>query len=72
MPAIIGSIQLINIGGGVVNFGDTLNIAPKSNTKQNQGSGSGNIGGLSITNNGFSATNAVDPDLVDQSSGQNN
>ncbi|WP_033829561.1 spore germination protein [Bacillus andreraoultii] len=72
MPAIIGSIQLVNIGGGVVNFGDTLNIAPKTTTKQNQGSGSGNVGGFTITNNGFSATNSVDPDLIDQPATQNN
>ncbi|WP_368986861.1 spore germination protein [Caldifermentibacillus hisashii] len=72
MPAIIGSIQIVNIGDGIVNFGDTLNIAPKSNSKLIQGSGSGNVGGISITNNGFNATNAVDPDPVDQPSGQNN
>lgn len=72
MPAIIGSIQVVNVGGGVVNFGDTLNISPKSNSKSNQGSGSGNTGGFNITNNAFNATNAVDPDIIDQPAGQNN
>ena len=72
MPAIIGSIQLVNIGGGVVNFGDTLNIAPKSNSKTSAGSGSALTGAINVTNNGFNATNSIDPDVVDQPSGQNN
>ena len=72
MPAIIGSIQVVNVGGGVVNFGDSLNVSPKSNTKTNQGSGASNISAFTVTNNWFNATNAVDPDIVDQPSGQNN
>lgn len=72
MPAIIGSLNLANIGGGVVNFGDSLNIAPKSTAKTAQGSGSTLIGAFVITNNGFSATNAIDPDVVDQPTAQTN
>ena len=66
MPAIVGSIQIVTVGGGVVNFGDTLNISPKSVGKENTGSGSGNIGTFVVTNNGFNAVNAFDPDVVDQ------
>jgi len=66
MPAIIGSIQIVNIGGGVVNFGDALNISPKSNSKSNEGSGSVNTAGIVITNNGFSSTNTIDQDAIDQ------
>ncbi|WP_062352142.1 spore germination protein [Bacillus kwashiorkori] len=72
MPAIIGSLQLNNVEGGVVNFGDALNIAPKSNTKINEGSGSSNTANFIITNNALSATNAFDPDIVDQPSTANN
>jgi spore germination protein PF len=71
MPSIIGTIQLVNVGGGVVNFGDTLNIAPKTNTKTFEGSGSSNVGGFIVTNNGLSTTNTLDSDAVDQPSGQN-
>lgn len=72
MPAIIDAINLANIGGGVVNFGDSLNIAPKSTSKTNQGSGSTLISAFAISNNGFSATNAIDPDVVDQPTAQTN
>ncbi|WAA08692.1 spore germination protein [Fervidibacillus albus] len=72
MPAIIGNVQILNISGGIVNFGDALNIAPKSNSKTNDGSGSSNTGGLVITNNGFNATNAFDPDVLDQPNAANN
>jgi len=66
MPAIIGSIQIWNVTGGAINFGDSLNVSPKSNSKTNQGSGSGNSGAIVITNNGLSATHSKDPDVVDQ------
>lgn len=72
MPSIIGSIQIMNVGSGVVNFGDSLNIAPKSNSKINEGSGSSNTGGFIVTNNGLSATNALDPDVADQPAVANN
>lgn len=72
MPAIIGSIQVANIGGGVVNFGDSLNISPNTTSKTNQGSGSSLTGAFVMTNNGFNATNAIDPDLIDQPSAQKN
>lgn len=68
MPAIIGNLQIINVGGGVVNFGDTFNISPKTNAKTYDGSGSSNTGAFIVTNNGLSSTNTIDKDLVDQPS----
>lgn len=66
MPAIIGPVQVINIGGGVVQFGDSLFISPKSASKSMSGSGAGNTGGFVITNNIISGTNTLDSNLVDQ------
>ncbi len=66
MPAIIGPVQIFNVSGGSVQFGDTLFISPKSASKSAHGSGSGNTGGFIITNNGLSGTNTLDSNLVDQ------
>lgn len=71
MPSIIGSVKIANVTGGVVNFGDTLNISPKSNSKTSNGSGSVITGIFNVANNGFNATNAIDPDVVDQPAVQN-
>lgn len=68
MPSIIGSIQVVNVGGGVINFGDSLNIAPKNVSKSHSGAGAANTGGFIITNNGISFNNAIDPDVSDQAS----
>ncbi len=72
MPAIVGPVQIINIGGGNVQFGDALNISPKSNSKTTSGSGGGNTGGLIVANNGISATNHFDTNLIDQPNVGNN
>ncbi|MDZ5470270.1 spore germination protein [Bacillus sp. 31A1R] len=72
MPAIIGPVQIVNVGGGIVQFGDTLVISPKSNSKSTVGSGSLNTGGFIITNSGFSASNHVDTNLIDQPTVGNN
>lgn len=66
MPAIVGPIQFVNVGGGVVHIGDSLNIAPKSNSKSFNGSGGFNTGGFIVTNNGINATNTADANLIDQ------
>lgn len=67
MPAIIGPVQIFSIGsGGVAHFADALVISPKSNSKTNSGSGGFNTGGLIVANNGLSASNVVDTNLVDQ------
>lgn len=66
MPAIVGPVQINTVGGGVVQFGDTLFISPKSASKSTSGSGGGNTGGFIITNNLFSANNTLDTNLIDQ------
>ncbi|RKL69262.1 hypothetical protein CR203_04335 [Salipaludibacillus neizhouensis] len=65
MPSIVGSFK-INSNGGVINFGDTQNISPKSTTKSVSGSGAGNTGDFIVTNNGININNTADPDVVDQ------
>ncbi len=72
MPAFVGPVQIVNIGGGNVQFGDTLNISPKSNSKSASGSGAGNTGGFIVTNNGISCTNHFDTNLIDQPNIGNN
>lgn len=66
MPSIVGPITINSIGGGVVNFGDSLNVSPTSSSKTNAGSGAFNTGDWIVTNNGISVTNSVDPDVNDQ------
>ncbi|MBT2756449.1 spore germination protein [Mesobacillus foraminis] len=72
MPAIIGPVQIVNVGGGIVQFGDALYISPKSNSKTTEGQGSANTGGFIITNNGLSSSNVLDSSLVDQPTVGNN
>ncbi|ARI78068.1 spore germination protein [Halobacillus mangrovi] len=66
MPAIVGPISINSVGGGVVNFGDSFYLSPKSTSKTNSGSGALNTGNWIITNNGLSSTNPFDPDGADQ------
>lgn len=66
MPSITGPIK-INAVSGVFNVGDTLNIAPKDTSKTYAGSGSFSTGDFLQTNNGFSSTNTLDPDVSDSS-----
>ncbi len=72
MPAFVGPVQIINVGGGNVQFGDTLNVSPKSNSKTTLGSGGANTGGLVVANNGISSTNHFDTNLIDQPNVGNN
>jgi spore germination protein PF len=72
MPAIIGPVQIVNVGGGVVQFGDTVYISPKASTKTFLGSGGSNTGGLIVTTNGVSGTNVLDTKLIDQPIAGNN
>ncbi|WP_404350617.1 spore germination protein [Sutcliffiella horikoshii] len=66
MPAIVGPVAINSVGGGVINFGDSFYISPKSASKTSAGSGGFNTGNFVITNNGLSATNTIDPDINDQ------
>ncbi|WP_313800600.1 spore germination protein [Cytobacillus sp.] len=66
MPAITGPVQIINVSGGVVQFGDSAFISPKSSLKVVSGQGASNTGGFIITNNGLNASNVLDTNLIDQ------
>jgi spore germination protein PF len=59
MPAIIGPVQIINVGGGIVQFGDTVYISPKSSSKTFAGSGGFNTGGFIVTNSGLNGINRL-------------
>ncbi|MGX6442295.1 spore germination protein [Neobacillus sp. K501] len=72
MPAIIGPVQIINVSGGIVQFGDTVYISPKSAAKTFAGSGGFNTGAIIITASGLSGTNVLDTNLVDQPIAGNN
>lgn len=66
MPSLIlGSVN-INSNEGSVNFGDSLNVSPKSTSKSFSGSGGGNTGNCVLVNNGASATNTLDANVTDQ------
>ncbi|UOQ86550.1 spore germination protein [Gracilibacillus salinarum] len=71
MPSIVGPIKINSVGGGVINFGDSFYLSPKSASKSASGAGANNNGDFSNTNTGFNITNAVDPDAVDQVIGGN-
>lgn len=66
MPAFVGPVQIFNVGGGVVHFGDTVVISPKNSSKSFSGSGSNSTGGFIVTNSGFSGTTTLDTNLIDQ------
>ncbi|MFL0475752.1 spore germination protein [Priestia sp. 179-F W1.4 NHS] len=68
MPILIANVCIPNVTGGIVTFGDTYYVSPKSNTKSASGAGGGNTGIFVNTNSGVSGTNTVDPDVSDQNS----
>ncbi|HWJ77670.1 MAG TPA: spore germination protein [Niallia sp.] len=72
MPTIIGPVQIVNTGDGIVQFGDSLFISPKENSKATIGSGTGNQGAFVITNNPLNASNYTDGSIVDQPTTGNN
>lgn len=67
MPAIVGVVQVINIGSSsVFNIGDVYKIMPFATAKTFSGAGSFNTGdGLNVANH-YSSTNTYDQDLLDQ------
>jgi hypothetical protein len=66
MPCIVGNVKILSVGsGGVVQFGDALQVSPSSNSKSYAGAGSFLTGDLSRSNNAVSATNTNDPDVQD-------
>lgn len=66
MPAILQSLNLVNVGGGIVHFGDSVFKTPKAVEKTYGGSGGFNTGGFVISNSAVSSANVIDPNLVDQ------
>lgn len=66
MPALVGSVQILNAGSGVIQFGDSLVISPKLANKSVNGSGSGITGGLIFDTNGLSANSVIDINGIDQ------
>ncbi|PLT33827.1 spore germination protein [Bacillus sp. V5-8f] len=66
MPAIIGPVQVINISGGALQFGDTLSTSPKSSSKTYLGSGGYNLGAFVLSGSGISGTNVINANGVDQ------
>ncbi len=67
MPSIVlAPIKITNVSeDGVVIFGDTLQISPKSTSKAFAGSGGGNTGDFLQSNTLLSFTNTFDPDVLD-------
>lgn len=72
MPAVVGPIQILSVGGGVVQFGDAAWISPKSSSKTFAGSGGFNTGNFIVTNTALSGTNVLDANLIDQPMAGNN
>ncbi|MCB6949788.1 spore germination protein, partial [Roseburia faecis] len=68
MPAIVGPLQIYNVGSGIVHFGDTAVISPKTSSKTSTGSGSLSTSAFVITNNALSANNTANGSVVDQPS----
>ncbi|WP_243385783.1 spore germination protein [Bacillus kexueae] len=66
MPSIVGPIKINAVSGGVVNFGDSFYLSPKSASKSFSGSGVGNTGDVHMVNNGFSVTNSFNPAVNSQ------
>jgi spore germination protein PF len=65
-------VKIDTISGGVVQFGSSLFISPKSASKSTHGSGSTNTGVHITTINGQSTTTSVNSDLFDQPIVQDN
>jgi spore germination protein PF len=74
MPAnIFGSIQINTISAnGVVEFGDTLVVSPKTANKTPGGAGAFNTAIIAIANSGLSSTNYISPNVIDQPISSNN
>ena len=66
MPAIVGFVNIVSNGSsGVVQFGDALAVNPASSSKTYAGAGSFLTGSVANSNTGLSATNSLDPDVID-------
>ncbi len=69
MPAVVGYVKIVSVGSSsVIQFGDSLQVSPSSNSKSYAGAGSFLTGSLTNSNTGVNATNSIDPDIQDNSS----
>ncbi|WP_336775238.1 spore germination protein [Paenibacillus sp. MMO-58] len=69
MPSIVGFIKIVSVGSSaIVQFGDSVQLSPSSQTKTYAGSGSFLTGSLANANNAVSSTNTLDPDIEDSNS----
>lgn len=59
-------VKIDTVSGGIVQFGNSLFISPKSASKNTHGSGSTNSGLHVTTINGQSTTTSVNADILDQ------
>ncbi|MGG3943154.1 spore germination protein [Peribacillus psychrosaccharolyticus] len=67
MPAIVGVVQVINVGSsGVFHIGDVFKISPFATSKTFAGAGSFNTGETISLYNAASSTNTNDTDAIDQ------
>ncbi|MFC7391742.1 spore germination protein [Scopulibacillus cellulosilyticus] len=70
MPSIAKAFKC-NYVSGSVNFGDTLNLAPKQEIKFFNGSGGNRTGDFHIENSIYSQTNTFDSDVNDENNTMN-
>jgi len=61
-----GHIVIDNIEGGIVNFGGSLVVSPKTAGKSVLGAGSSNTAIFNFSGTAASATNTIDFDVFDQ------
>lgn len=67
MPAFLGTLQILDIGGGAnVQFGDLAWLSPKAATKAATGGSGGDTAAFNIQNNLISINNALDTSVIDQ------
>ncbi|GAA3329883.1 MULTISPECIES: spore germination protein [Bacillaceae] len=67
MPAIVGHINVVNIGSsGVFHIGDVFAIRPISYSRTFAGAGSFNVGETVNVYNYENSTNVNDQDVIDQ------
>ncbi len=71
MPSVVGFVKIVSVGSSsIVQFGDTVQVSPSSNSKTYAGSGSFLTGSLTNSNNALSATNSIDPDVQDNTNNE--
>lgn len=59
-------VKIDTVSGGIVQFGDSLFISPKSAAKTTLGSGSSNTGVHITTITGSSSSTSINSDILDQ------